>query len=56
MVPVRRALPALDSPSVSAGRPALVPTKVRFATVAARYSWNFVLERQRRNTTGRYSG
>ena len=47
MVPVRRALPTLESPPVSAGRPALAPTKVRFATVAARYSWNFVLERPR---------
>ena len=36
MVPVRRALPTLDLPSVSAGRPALAATKVRFATVAAK--------------------
>ena len=45
MVPVRRALPTLVSPPVSAGRPTLAATKVRLATVATKYSWNFVLVR-----------
>ena len=45
MASVRRDLPMLEPPPVSAGRPALAATKVRVATVAARYSWNFVLER-----------
>ena len=39
------ALPALEPPPVLAGRPALAPTRVRLATVAARYNWNLVLMR-----------
>ena len=45
MVPARRALPTLEPPPVLAGRPALEATRVRLATVAARYNWNFVLAR-----------
>ena len=45
MVPARRALPTLESLQVSAGRPALVATRVRLATVAARYNWNRGLTR-----------
>ena len=43
MVPARRPLPALEPPPVLAGRPALAANRVRLATVAARYNWNFVL-------------
>ena len=43
MVPARRALPALEPPPVLAGRPALAATRVRLATVAARYNWEFRL-------------
>ena len=45
MVPARRVLPTLEPPPVLAGRPALEATRVRLATVAARYNWNFVLAR-----------
>ena len=45
MVPARRALPALEPPPVLSGRPALAANRVRLATVAARYNWNFVLAR-----------
>ena len=45
MVPARRALPTLKAPPVPADRPALAATRVRLATVAARYSWNRVLAR-----------
>ena len=43
MVSVRRDLPMLEPPP--AGRPALAATRVRLATVAAKYNWNFVLAR-----------
>ena len=45
MVSVRRDLPMLEPPPAPAGRPALAATRVRLATVAARYNWNFVLAR-----------
>ena len=45
IVSVRRDLPTLEPPPVSSGRPALAATKVRLATVAARYSLNFVQAR-----------
>ena len=45
MVPARRALPTLEAPPVSPVNPAWEATRVRLATVAARYSWNRVLAR-----------
>ena len=45
MILVRRALPTLEAPPVSSGRPALEVTRVRLATVAAKYNWNRVLVR-----------
>ena len=36
MVPALKALPTLEAPPVSSGRPALAATRVRLATVAAK--------------------
>ena len=45
-MPATRALPALGGPEpVSPVNPALAATRVRLATVAARYNWNRVLAR-----------
>ena len=45
LVTAQRALPTLESPPLSSGRSALEATRVRLATVAARYRWNHVLAR-----------
>ena len=44
-MPAARALPALGPAAVSPVVPALAATRVRLATVAARYNWNRVLMR-----------
>ena len=44
-MPVTRTLPELGPEPVSPVMPALAATRVRLATVAARYSWNSVLAR-----------
>ena len=43
--PVIRTLPELGPEPVSPVMPALAATRVRLATVAARYSWNNILAR-----------
>ena len=42
---MHEALPVLEPQPVLAGSPALAANRVSFATVAARYSWNYVLAR-----------
>ena len=44
-MPAARALPTLGPEPVSPVNPALAATRVRLATVAARYNWNRVLMR-----------
>ena len=44
-IPAIRGLPALGPAAVSPVVPALAATRVRLATVAARYNWNRVLMR-----------
>ena len=46
-MPSARALPLLGPEPVSPVNPALAATRVRLATVAARYNWNRVLMRLR---------
>ena len=43
-MPAARALPALGPEPVSPVNPALAATRVRLATVAARYNWNRVFD------------
>ena len=52
MVPARRALPTLEAPPVSPVNPALAATRVRLATVAARYNWIFGFWHGRSSGTG----
>ena len=43
MAPVQTVPQLLKSPPARPDRPSFPATRVRLATVAARYSWNFVL-------------